>query len=135
MVVTTSMVPVIEDVNRAGRDTTVNNVIILPNTIFYFLKMLLIMAYYVWMYHFVEYCLSIRRCCIYTLIGFLACSYGFYGLNCTLTCNDKCTGCNNVNGDCNNGCTPGWEGGYCQQRNAYKSHLFGIKEIEITFEK
>ena len=47
MVVTTSMVPVIEDVNRAGRDTTVNNVIILPNTIFYFLKMLLIMAYYV----------------------------------------------------------------------------------------
>ena len=52
--------------------------------------------------------------------GFLACSYGFYGLNCTLTCNDKCTGCNNVNGDCNNGCTPGWEGGSCQQRNAYK---------------
>ena len=34
MVVTTSMVPVREDVNRAGRDTTVNNVIILPNTIF-----------------------------------------------------------------------------------------------------
>ena len=34
MVVTTSMVPVIKDVNRAGKETTVNNVIILTNTIF-----------------------------------------------------------------------------------------------------
>ena len=33
MGVTTLMVPVTEGVYRAGRETTVNNVIILPNTI------------------------------------------------------------------------------------------------------
>ena len=36
MDVTTSMVPVIEGVNRAGRETTVNNVICLNYTIIYF---------------------------------------------------------------------------------------------------
>lgn len=47
---------------------------------------------------------------------FLECQHGSYGLNCQHKCNEKCTGCNNVNGFCDRGCQPGWKGDYCQQR-------------------
>ena len=47
---------------------------------------------------------------------FLACLKGFHGQNCTLTCNDKCDGCHNVDGSCKGGCIPGWKGENCQQR-------------------
>ncbi|XP_078328724.1 uncharacterized protein LOC111111957 isoform X2 [Crassostrea virginica] len=46
---------------------------------------------------------------------FLVCAKGFYGQDCILTCNDKCDGCNNVNGYCDSGCNPGWMGDNCQQ--------------------
>ena len=44
------------------------------------------------------------------------CPKGSYGQACTLTCDDKCDGCNNVNGSCDRGCKPGWKGDNCQQR-------------------
>ena len=44
-----------------------------------------------------------------------ACLYGFYGQRCEQQCNVTCTGCNNTNGVCDNGCKPGWEGTFCEQ--------------------
>ena len=66
---------------------------------------------------------SIRLMHLYLLLN-LACPNGSYGQDCTQTCNDKCDGCNNVNGSCDRRCKPGWKGDNCQQRNALTEHLF-----------
>ena len=42
---------------------------------------------------------------------------GILEKNCEQRCNDKCDGCNNVNGVCDRGCQAGWKGDNCQQRN------------------
>ena len=59
---------------------------------------------------------------VYTSFLLLACPNGSYGQDCTLTCNDKCDGCNNVNGVCDRGCKPGWKGDNCEQRNVFNSY-------------
>ena len=56
----------------------------------------------------------------------LACTKGSYGENCTLTCYDKCDGCNNVDGSCDKGCKPGWKGDNCQQRIMFKLYYNSI---------
>nr|XP_022304884.1 multiple epidermal growth factor-like domains protein 10 [Crassostrea virginica] len=47
------------------------------------------------------------------------CFYGYFGKNCEQRCNDKCDGCNNVNGVCDRGCQAGWKGDNCQQQCSY----------------
>lgn len=42
-----------------------------------------------------------------------SCPYGYFGRDCTETCNITCKSCNIFNGLCNSGCTPGWKGDYC----------------------
>ena len=54
------------------------------------------------------------------LLLILACTKGSYGQDCKLTCNDKCDGCNKVDGSCDEGCQPGWQGDNCQQRYMFK---------------
>lgn len=39
---------------------------------------------------------------------------GFFGQNCTQTCETNCKVCNKVTGACENGCHPGWKGPFCQ---------------------
>lgn len=51
----------------------------------------------------------------YTLFLLLACQYGFFGQDCTKTCNDRCDGCNNINGLCESGCLKGWMGNDCRK--------------------
>lgn len=43
----------------------------------------------------------------------LACPWGYYGQNCASKCKDRCMGCNNINGLCDYGCSPGWKGQNC----------------------
>lgn len=42
------------------------------------------------------------------------CAHGLFGQDCANKCNDKCDGCNNVNGLCDSGCQPGWTGIDCR---------------------
>lgn len=39
---------------------------------------------------------------------------GFFGQNCTQTCETNCKVCNKVTGACENGCHPAWKGPFCQ---------------------
>lgn len=48
-------------------------------------------------------------------LSILDCSFGFYGQDCADTCNHTCSGCNNVNGQCDRGCNPGWSGELCEK--------------------
>eukprot|EP00105_Crassostrea_gigas_P041994 XP_019926142.1 PREDICTED: multiple epidermal growth factor-like domains protein 10 [Crassostrea gigas] len=43
-----------------------------------------------------------------------ACLHGFFGPDCADRCNATCNGCNNINGSCDHGCNPGWQGLGCQ---------------------
>ncbi|XP_078327391.1 uncharacterized protein LOC111112176 [Crassostrea virginica] len=46
----------------------------------------------------------------------IACPYGFFGQDCVNSCNNTCKGCNTVNGVCDTGCFPGWNGKYCHEK-------------------
>ena len=76
----------------------------------------------IWMVIWVKTCPTNKNVLCTSLIGFSACHSGFYGQDCTLACNDKCTECNNVDGNCNNECQPGWDGERCKQSNSFKLH-------------
>ena len=45
----------------------------------------------------------------------LGCMNGSFGRNCTARCGSNCISCNAVNGVCDFGCSPGWEGTFCEQ--------------------
>ena len=115
----------IVDVNRAGWETTVNNVMYLLNSslngMYLFNTMIQLLNFEMFK----------------LLNNFIACYHGLYGLHCTQTCNDKCDGCNNVNGVCDRGCKPGWRGDYCQQRNDIQNSMilfflfFGFNKMVI----
>lgn len=45
----------------------------------------------------------------------LVCPVGFFGQECAYRCNNTCKGCNNTNGLCDSGCSPGWKGDYCNE--------------------
>lgn len=64
--------------------------------------------------------LRITKEAVYFFLLTLACSYGLFGQDCIVKCNDTCTGCNNVNGLCDRGCHPGWRGEYCE--NGWLTH-------------
>ena len=114
--VTTSTVLVIGDVNRAGRETTVKNVTYFHTTIQYFGPNETFINQWV-LNAFIGCIHSYFNLGTMYLLLISACQKGFYGPNCTLACDDKCAGCNNVNGSCDRGCKPGWKGNNCQQRN------------------
>lgn len=48
-----------------------------------------------------------------------ACPRGYFGNECSEKCNDRCVGCNNVNGLCDFGCIPGWRGDFCNEGSTY----------------
>lgn len=50
---------------------------------------------------------------------FEECNYGFFGQNCASQCFNTCKGCNNVDGACDRGCYPGWQGNNCGDCNYY----------------
>ena len=53
-------------------------------------------------------------------LGWLACSRGSYGNNCSETCsNCEQQACSLVSGKCQYGCKPGWKGDKCKQGIAY----------------
>lgn len=77
--------------------------------------------------------MSCKPICL--LVFLLACSYGFFGQNCTEKCRDTCTGCNNENGVCDRGCHPGWRGNYCDRgRLPHRIRVFvvdkNVKSVE-----
>lgn len=41
----------------------------------------------------------------------------FFGPDCADRINDTCDRCNNINGSCDSGCNPGWQGLECQDGN------------------
>ena len=43
----------------------------------------------------------------------IACPYGYFGDDCVTKCSNTCTGCNKVDGVCDQGCHPGWKGIHC----------------------
>lgn len=45
----------------------------------------------------------------------LGCPKLFWGDDCVKKCPDKCNGCNNINGLCEYGCVPGWNGHLCNE--------------------
>lgn len=52
----------------------------------------------------------------------IECSYGFFGINCSETCNDNCknnTTCDPINGVCLNGCEDGYIGTHCNNCKTY----------------
>lgn len=49
------------------------------------------------------------------LVFFSGCPKLFWGENCVKNCPDKCNGCNNINGLCDFGCVPGWNGYLCNE--------------------
>nr|XP_034320244.1 uncharacterized protein LOC117687580 [Crassostrea gigas] len=55
----------------------------------------------------------------------LACPYGFFGQGCADKCNEKCNGCNTVNGLCDYGCKSGWTGDNCNE--ACDKGLYGVE--------
>lgn len=62
---------------------------------------------------------------------YLACERGLFGENCINECIKTCDDCNDVNGQCDYGCLPGWTGYFCQKRNftfnyaTYFNNIFG----------
>lgn len=50
---------------------------------------------------------------------FEECNYGFFGQDCASQCFNTCKGCNNVDGACDRGCYPGWQGNNCGDCNYY----------------
>jgi len=54
-------------------------------------------------------------------LGWLACSQGRYGNNCSETCSNNCQyqNCSLVSGKCQYGCEPGWIGDKCKQGIEY----------------
>ncbi|XP_065921950.1 receptor-type tyrosine-protein phosphatase mu isoform X1 [Magallana gigas] len=54
----------------------------------------------------------------------LACPYGFFGQGCGDECNEKCNGCNTLNGLCDYGCKSGWTGNNCN--NECEARKYGI---------
>ena len=45
----------------------------------------------------------------------LGCMNGSFGKNCMEKCGSNCISCNAVDGVCEFGCRPGWEGTFCEQ--------------------
>lgn len=58
-----------------------------------------------------------------------ACGRGFFGENCINECIKTCDDCNDVNGQCDSGCIPGWTGYFCQKRNS----ILNCPDIFIMF--
>lgn len=54
----------------------------------------------------------------------VACSHGFFGQDCADGINDTCDRCNNINGSCDSGCNPGWQGLECQGGNLEMLYLY-----------
>ena len=59
------------------------------------------------------------------------CDTGYFGAQCAKPCSEHCAGidntCNNVNGTCNMGCDPGYNGSLCTQgkcRRLYFTSVF-----------
>lgn len=52
----------------------------------------------------------------------VACPYGFFGPDCADRCYESCDGCNRLNGSCDYGCNPGWQGNNCQYGNEKYVH-------------
>ena len=44
----------------------------------------------------------------------LGCNNGSFGKNCIETCGSNCISCNAVNGVCDQGCSLGWKGTFCE---------------------
>jgi hypothetical protein len=51
----------------------------------------------------------------------IVCDDKWHGENCSLQCNDKCVShlCHHINGECTEGCIPGWTGINCLQGTFY----------------
>ena len=56
------------------------------------------------------------------------CGVGYYGEGCTEECSLHCTGLNNtchhVNGTCDLGCNPGYQGHLCNQGKTWKKPTY-----------
>lgn len=53
------------------------------------------------------------------------CQQGHYGRDCSQTCSTNChieNQCNRFNGECDEGCKPGWTGITCDQSKTFISH-------------
>lgn len=65
-----------------------------------------------------------------------ACQPGKFGSNCMQTCSTHCSGngsCNQITGDCDNGCKDGWTGSKCGiQQNTGMSQTDGSTDSFIT---
>lgn len=72
---------------------------------------------------------------------FIECDDGLYGQNCNKNCSGisghcmNITSCNHVTGQCDNGCSHGWHGPYCEHRckghckhNVTCNHVTGLCE-------
>ena len=68
--------------------------------------------------------------------SFPECPTGFYGNECTQICSDHCAGdqnsCHHVNGTCDLGCDPGYQGSSCTQ-GEYPTKKFKKKKILYSF--
>lgn len=71
----------------------------------------------------------------------LVCEPVTFGQDCAYKCNTTCLGCNNENGLCETGCSPGWKGAYCHEgciklRNIIlirQKNSFGISKIKLFY--
>lgn len=50
-----------------------------------------------------------------SFLSFQACTFGWFGFNCSVKCSDNCINqlCDNIYGNCTRGCLTGWMGHNC----------------------
>lgn len=59
-------------------------------------------------------CYVLKRIYIIHFINSLACLGGYFGNNCTMKCNETCSGCSYYNELCDTECLPDWRGKSCE---------------------